>query len=246
MLTLTIREKAIICGLFLAKFDSDGLAVLGFETFKEAFNVFGLAINAKPASIKNYRDELDPLFPNSRQGWHKRKLREHCQKIYDLFGSYDLAEMTGLVSSLTGCSLTTESSEENLPNSETFAKRLLTGRAAENFFLANYRDEPEFESSNAIDVTHTGCGFDFRLNHGTSSTFSAVEVKGIRLEKGGVSFTNKEYSVAISLRKSYYLYVVKNFDEVPYAVKYCDPIRAGLEFQRTERKIMQVTWSAKL
>ena len=246
MMTLTAREKAIICGLFLAKFDSEGLGALGFGTFKEEFNVLGLAINAKSASIKNYRDELDPLFPNSRQGWHKRKLREHCQRVYDLFGNYDLDEMASLVSSLTGCSLTTDSSGENISDSETFAKRLLTGRAAENFFLANYRAEPEFESSNAIDVTHTGCGFDFRLQHDTASKFSAVEVKGIRLEKGGISFTNKEHSVASSLRESYYLYVVKNFDEVPYAVKYCDPIRAGLEFQRLERKIVQVTWSAKL
>jgi hypothetical protein len=72
MKSLTVREKSIICGLFLSKFDSAGLGALEFSTFKEAFNVLGLAINAKPASIKNYRDELDPLFPNSRQGWHKR------------------------------------------------------------------------------------------------------------------------------------------------------------------------------
>ena len=242
----TAREKSIICGLFLSKFDYAGLTALGFSSFKEAFNVLGLAINAKPASIKNYRDELDPLFPNSRQGWHKRKLREHCENIYNLFGNYDIDEMASLVSSLTGCSLTTDSSEEDISKSETFAKRLLTGRAAENFFLTNYRNEPEFESSDAIDVTHTGCGFDFRLQNNAADDFWAVEVKGIQLEKGGIILTNKEHSVASSLRKTYYLYIVKNFDDVPYAVKYCDPIQAGLDFRRVERKIVQVTWSAKL
>jgi hypothetical protein len=246
MMNLSLREKAIICGMFLSKFDSKGLAALGFETFKEAFNVLGLALNVKPASIKNYRDELDPLFPNIRQGWHKRKLREHCQKVYDTFRNYDLEEMASLVSNLTGCSLTTDESEESVSESETFAKRLLTGRAAENFFLANYRAEPEFTASYAIDVTQTGCGFDFRLQNDVTSSFSAVEVKGIRLEKGGISFTNKEHSVADSLGESYYLYIVKNFDEVPYAVKYCNPLRAGLEFKRLERKVIQISWSAKL
>lgn len=246
MINLTSREKAIVCGLFLSKFDSEGLAVLGFSSFKEAFNVLGLAINAKSASIKNYRDELDPLFPNSRQGWHKRKLREHCKKIYETFGSYDLNDMASLVSSLTGCSLARDSSFDNPSDPETFAKRLLTGRAAENFFLANYRAEPEFESLNAIDVTQTGCGFDFRLQHDSTSVFSAVEVKGIRLDKGGIILTNKEHSVASSLRESYYLYIVKNFDDEPYAVKYRNPILSGLGFQRIERTIVQVTWSAKL
>lgn len=246
MLNLTLREKAIICGLFLSKFDTRGLAALGFNTFKEAFNVLGLAINTKPTSIKNYRDELDPLFPNIRQGWHKRKLRIHCQNIYDTFRNYELDEMAALVSSFTGCSLTIDGSEKTISESATFAKRLLTGRAAENFFLANYRDEPEFNTLDAIDVTQTGCGFDFRLQSETASSFNAVEVKGIRYEKGDISFTNKEHSVADSLREAYYLYVVKNFNEVPYAVKYCNPLLAGLDFKRMERKVVQISWSAKL
>jgi len=245
MTNLTVREKAIICGLFLSKFDSEGLAALGFGTFKEAFNVFGLAINAKSASIKNYRDELDPLFPNTRQGWHKRKLREHCQKIYETYHSYDLEYMALLVSNITGCSLTADTEVEN-SESETFAKRLLTGRAAENYFLANYRAEPEFESSDVVDVTQSGCGFDFRVLQDVISPFKAVEVKGIRQKKGGIALTNKEHLIADTFGDRYYLYIVKNFDEEPYAEKYCNPLRAGIDFKRLERKVIQISWSAKL
>lgn len=67
------REKLILVGLYLAKYDSLGLKRLGFGSFLEAFNVMGYAIGSRPASIKNYRDEFDPLFPNRRKGWHNAR-----------------------------------------------------------------------------------------------------------------------------------------------------------------------------
>ena len=68
----SVRDRAILIGLFLSKFDKKGIEALGFSNFSEAFNTLGLSIGAKPASLKNYRDEFDPLFPNKRMGWHKR------------------------------------------------------------------------------------------------------------------------------------------------------------------------------
>lgn len=74
-----LREKLILVGLYLSKYDSLGLRTLSFDSFTEAFNVIGYAIGSKPASIKkNYRDEFDPLFPNRRKGWHKRQTRKYC------------------------------------------------------------------------------------------------------------------------------------------------------------------------
>ena len=64
---IALREKLILVGLYLSKYDSLGLKRLGFSSFVEAFNVIGYALGSKPASIKNYRDEFDPLFPNRRQ-----------------------------------------------------------------------------------------------------------------------------------------------------------------------------------
>ncbi len=58
----------MLAGLYLSKFDALGLKRLGFKSFAEAFNVIGYAVGAPPASIKNYRDEFDPLFPNRRKG----------------------------------------------------------------------------------------------------------------------------------------------------------------------------------
>src|SRR2546425_9734387 len=96
------REKLILTGLYLSKYDSVGLKKLGFGSFVEAFNVIGYALGQKPASIKNYRDEFDPLFPNKRRGWHKRPTRDYCLRIFTDYKHLDLETFAGLVKSFAG------------------------------------------------------------------------------------------------------------------------------------------------
>ena len=241
---LSKREKSIVCGLFLSKFDTKGIAALGFNSFKEAFNVFGSAIQVKPASIKNYRDEFDPFFPNGRKGWHKRNIRKHCERIFETYQSFDLEEMLQLIFSITNCKLNTALESEE--STEAFSKRLLTGLAAENFFRSNYKVEPEFQESAVEDVTLLGCGFDFKLKYLGKRPFEAIEVKGISDDRGSILLTKKEYSVANLLGNRYFLYVVKNFEEQPYAVKFRNPLLSKLSFRKTERIITEVSWNAKI
>src|SRR5712671_6940496 len=132
------REKLILTGLFLSKYDSLGLKKLGFESFKEAFNVIGYAMGSKPASIKNYRDEFDPLFPNRRKGWHKRNIRTYCLRVFDEYKDLDLESFTGLVESFVGYdeNVWSEVQRKKIPRDRQsqFAQRLITGLAAERYF----------------------------------------------------------------------------------------------------------------
>jgi len=41
---ISTRDKLILTGLYLSKYDSLGLKKLGFENFIEAFNVIGYAL----------------------------------------------------------------------------------------------------------------------------------------------------------------------------------------------------------
>ncbi|MCF7849799.1 MAG: hypothetical protein K9M45_13190, partial [Kiritimatiellales bacterium] len=144
---MTLREKSILIGLYLSKYDTAGLSALGFSTFKEAYNTLGLAIGAKATSLKNYRDELDPYFPNSRKGWHKRELRDHCKQIYDRHKDTDLDFLRHLICKLCGDDfrqITPFHEPHTAEGSESFAKRIMTGRAAENYFTKNYRKVPAF------------------------------------------------------------------------------------------------------
>lgn len=248
------RDKQIICGLFLAKFDREALAYLGFESFTEAFNALGLGIGARPASIKNYRDEFDPVFPNPRQGWHKREMRDHCKETLQVYGELDLDALGQIVKIFffPEADLTTHPAlaktlraHEPDPHS-SFAQRLETGQAAEQYFLRNVTKMTEFDGCAIVDTTRWGCGFDFMLTQPRNENFLAVEVKGLSRRSGSIRMTALEYDVAETLAQNYFLVVVYNFFELPSHVLYQGPFATKLDFKRSERREIQISWSAKV
>lgn len=246
----TRRQRQIICGLFLSKFDTAALEYLGFEGFSEAFNALGWGLRAKPASIKNYRDEFDPYFPNRRKGWHKRPLREHCRSVMEEYNKASVAELGETIKGF----LCPDEELQRLPNvlrvlgrhgetgESSFAKRLITGKAAEEYFVANYGSMPEFSGLVLTETTGWGCGFDFKLADRSSDMYSAVEVKGLRQKVGQVQMTDLEHAMAEALADRYYMVLVRNFAEQPFHSVFRDPLRCGLEFERVERKEVRVSW----
>ena len=141
------RERQVLAGLFLSKFDDKALKSLGFETFTEAFNALGYGLGGRPASIKNYRDEFDPLFPNARQGWWKRRRRDYCMRLESEYRKLPLEDFAKLVASFVGAMPPVGESPQDQGDLEptSFAKRLITGRAAERYFDAVHSNIDEFE-----------------------------------------------------------------------------------------------------
>lgn len=243
----SIRDKAILIGLYLSKYDEDGLNALGFEGFVQAYNTLGYSIGFKPASIKNYRDEFDPYFPNPRKGRHKRSIREYCKKILDDFSSLNLKNFTDLIKSLVIQNYEIEKFMEEIEKkdkSESVAKRLITGRAAEEYFKSNYSDENNFKGYKLTDTTNMACGFDFRLS--LNSSFYCVEVKGLNTDAGSISMTEKEFRVAKELKKKYCLFIVTNFIQKPGHQLFFDPLNSRLNFKKTERKVTQINYLTSL
>jgi hypothetical protein len=245
---IATREKLILAGLYLSKYDSLGLKKLGFESFTEAFNVIGYAMGSQPGSIKNYRDEFDPLFPNRRKGWHKRPTRDYCLKVFEKYKGLDLETFTGLVKSFVGYDENAlsgiQATDEQEDTESSFAKRLITGLAAEQYFVSVHPTLPEFGGYKAENTTRLGCGYDFRLRTEAHEDFLAVEVKGLRERMGGLSLTPKEHAVATALRDRFFLFVVKNFHELPFHEIHRNPLSGRLQFKKTERKIVHVSWLA--
>jgi len=237
---LTVREKAILAGLYLSKFDEEGLAHLGFTSFKQAFNAIGLALNGKPASVKNYRDEFDPVFSNPRRGWRNRAMRKHCRDIYERYEHMELADFAQLLGiSILGHEIISPESPVS-----SFAKRLITGQAAERYFRSSYHEIEIFADMKLEDTTMLGCGFDFHLYSPNLSY--GVEVKGINGLSGKISLTNKEHLVASQWRSRYFLFVAKNFQETPTYDLFRDPLSGELQFNRVERKVVEISWSTKV
>lgn len=244
---MTTRQKLILTGLYLSKYDLLGLRNLGFDSFVEAFNVIGFALGSRPASIKNYRDEFDPLFPNQRKGWHKRPTRDYCREVFEEFKGLNIESFTGLVKSFFGLDQSawgeTATTDQGDAGASAFAQRLITGLAAEQYFESVHADLPEFKGYLAENTTRYGCGYDFRLRANSSEKdFLAVEVKGLKEQTGSLSMTPKEYDVASVMRERFFLFVVKNFRELPSHEIFQNPLSGNLHFRRTERITVQVSW----
>ncbi len=238
-------QKAMLIGMYLSKYDKRALDILGFESFTEAFNVIGLAINAKPLSIRNYRDEFDPVFPNERKGWHKRPMFRTRKEMLDKYTDLDLSAFTEIIKQVIYKNPDIDLIKDKIGEQEkqnTFAKRLLTGQAAEQYFKDNYKSVDYFSSGTLEDTTKQGCGFDFKLNFG--GKFFAVEVKGLEKNRGGIGLTDKEYRTATYLRENYFIFLVKNFIETPNHSIFRNPIFANkLDFSKQEKIIKQITWN---
>lgn len=242
------REKLILAGLYLSKYDSVGLRKLGFESYVEAFNAIGYAMGSRPGSVKNYRDEFDPLFPNKRKGWHKRPTRPYCLKVYEEYKKLDLESFTGLIKSFSGYDENAWSGVRpkrgQAEGDSQFASRLITGVAAERYFESIHASLPEFRGYGVENTTRLGCGYDFRLQAEKSSDFLAIEVKGLRDRGGSLTLTPKEHEVAVDLKDRFFLFVVKNFRESPFHEIFRNPLSGTIEFTRRERLLVQVSWVA--
>ena len=240
------REKLILAGLYLSKYDAHGLKKLGFESFVQAFNVIGYALRGKPSSIKNYRDEFDPLFPNKRKGWHKRPTRHYCLKVFEKYKRLEFETFTALLRSFVdydeNALSVNEPTTSKAESESLFAKRLVTGLAAEHYFESVQPHIPEFKNCIVENTTRLGCGYDFRLKRGANTEFLAVEVKGLNERSGSLSFTPKEYHVASCLADRFFLFVVKNFRESPSHDIYRNPLAGSLRFAKKEQVVVQISW----
>ena len=73
-----------------------------------------------------------------------------------------------------------------------------------------------------------------------------MEVKGLKERMGSLSLTPKEHDVATTLRDRVFLFVVKNFQESPFHEIFRDPLSSKLQFRKTERVTVQVSWLASV
>lgn len=121
------------------------------------------------------------------------------------------------------------------------ANRLITGKAAEEYFVLNYNTIDIFHNFTLQDTTQMGCGFDFKLTSNQKHYY--VEVKGLNEKTGSILMTEKEHNVADDLRELYCLFIVSNFKENPEHRFFFNPLYAPqLVFKRQELIITQISY----
>ncbi len=218
----------MVTAFYLSKFGEEGLARLEFKTYKQAFQEIGLSLGVNPNSVKNWRDEFDPYYDNGRKGWYQRGMRPSRQKVMATFDSLSEDALRAIVLDILGSEarskvetqlhsvlkeIKASDDKKNVSKKVEYVARGITGRMAEEFFVARFNAGLTPFSGVLKDRRDEGVGFDFEvLRQGERAL---VEIKGLAKEIGGVTFTDKEWRVANEKQDGYFLGLVTHVPNAP-------------------------------
>lgn len=222
-----------LIGYGLARFDTPYntpfVRALGFKTNNALYDhLVSLQIAPSPGSIKNYRDILDPFFPdNGRAGWwqsgntyqHRKVIVE---RTYDDLDPQRLAAL--VMRQIPNFGRQIDASYDVPVWDSKFRKLRHPSYGAENYFMTNFEIVSQFKGGNLEDARGLGDGYDFQIKSPGDKYFLA-EVKGMRMQRGQIRLTESEYKKAKEFKSDYGLIVVRNLEENPQMTPIFDPIK---------------------
>lgn len=250
--TRRLQTAHLVVGYAMSRLDRKFLAAFGFRTFTAAFAEVGRRLEAPPNSIKGLRDEFDPLFPGEdrRRGWADRKMNASRVRVADELAEVSDEALIALVDGLlhrvdedATAALDALAPTTGVPAAA--AERLLTGRKAEQFVIANSELVLGVPQAAVLDMRESMLGFDFRLDVRPEVV---VEVKGLREPSGQLLFTDREWREANLRRALYWLVVVADLGRLPKAELVRDPadgarVAPVCRFERTMRPVWRAGYS---
>lgn len=240
-----LETKAIVVGYAMSRLDEKFLEARGYKSWKEAFNKAGEALEVRAASVKNLRDEFDPFHRTRRKGWHKRPLRPSRQRVMGELCELSDEALAELVSRLLGQEdASTEEAIDSLVRPDrrvhNIAERLLTGRIAEEYFLAHCLTIIGVPRSGVLDLRDAARGYDFGVSNNAAQ---AIEIKGLKARRGPILFTDREWKEAKNRNEDYWLVVVGNLIASPVYRVWRNPaahLKSTCRYQRT----VAATWTS--
>lgn len=243
----------LVVAYYISRFDVVAYDRLGYDTKKTTHEAVGNALGVKANTVKNMRDEFDPLHDNPRKGWHKRELRPSRQKIVEMFGEMDEEELYDVVCGLLQDPMFREGGDvqdivrevvdtdkNSARESASPAARMKTGRMAENYFIDFHAETNRPVPGILHDTRYHACGYDFEIQDSPDTTF--VEVKGTADRSSGILFTDKEWRVASRKTDAYVVVLIRNLADTPDVSFIWDPA-SSLEPKQRLYTTIQRSWS---
>ncbi len=175
------HKLALYVSYYLSRFNYEALANLGYTTWDDAFNDIGEKLKVKKHSVKNWRDEFDPLFEH-RAGWYQRPMSPSRIRVVQALENLDEPQIREIVIDIISEKIheddealeqllnivTTDDSKKKIPK---FILRGPTGKQAEAFFLKHYSENKKPFDGNLIDCRDLGVGYDFRIETKSNKYF---------------------------------------------------------------------------
>jgi hypothetical protein len=244
------RKIGLYVSYYLAKFDKVAYLNLGFGNQLETHKKIGKLLAVNPNTVKNWRDEFDPLFGN-RAGWYQRPLSPSRVREAQAFEDLDEPHILEIVKDILKYSeqgdsealeqlvniVNTDDTKEKKSN---YILRTPTGKAAELFFIDYFKNNQKPIEGTLIDCRDFGVGYDFRIEGNNSITY--IEVKGISDFAGGILFTDKEWSIAQKDKENYYVCIVSNLNSLP-DLNFIQNPAENLNPQKNIYTSIQISWS---
>lgn len=242
-----LETEALVIGYAMSRLDAVYLVTRGLSTWRQAFAEAATALSEPPASFKNLRDEFDPVHRNPRRGWRNRPLRPNRQRVLDELEEVSDAALLELVARvLQRDEAATVEAIDSLAVvtrvAHNVAERLLTGRRAEEYFMAHCAQLVQVKPHDLLDLRQAARGFDFGVQ---GQPQQAIEVKGLKQSRGAIQFTDREWSEATFRRTDYWLVVVGNLiNDEPAARVIRDPRATLTDASCRYQKSITATWHA--
>lgn len=67
------HKLGLYVSYYLSRFDKQAYEARGFGNQKQTHDHIGKLLDVKPATVKNWRDEFDPIH-DARAGWYQRSM----------------------------------------------------------------------------------------------------------------------------------------------------------------------------
>jgi len=244
------HKLTLYVAYYLARFDKIALKNLGYKNWESSFLDISDKLDVKKHSVRNWRDEFDPLF-GYRAGWYQRPMSPSRTNVALALENLEEPELRAIVEDILSGKI--QSDTENLnyllsiadENSEkdrtsSFILRGPTGKKAEQFFIEYHRLNSLPVAGELIDTRDLGCGYDFEIKSESNQHF--IEVKGLASNIGGLLFTNKEWETAKQERTKYTVCLVANINNSPEISFINDPF-SKLKARKNIIQTVQVQWS---
>jgi hypothetical protein len=244
------NKLALYVGYFLARFNKEAYKAIGFGSQHETHVKIGEILAIKSNTIRNMRDEFDPLF-EFRAGFHQRPLSPSRVVVAELMENYSFVQSFKLIDDILSSGGESVNSHEvievisdhnEIGSSTTktgnYSTRGITGRKAEKLFEENYLQIiPSFDGE-LINTSLNGTGYDFK----NSLETKFVEVKGAANEQLGILLTDKEWEVAKKHGNNYYLVLIYSLLTTPTYLVLNNPANK-LSPQLSVQKTVVLNWN---